>query len=295
MAERHPTMLQTADGRELEVVVDGSRDGLLVIYHSGTPSAALTYPLFTREAQARGLRLASYSRPGYAGSTPRFGRSVADAVDDVQVVADNLEAEQFLTFGWSGGGPHALACAALLGERCLAAATVAGVAPYDAEGLDWLAGMGQENVAEFTAARAGVDELTAFLSQHADAMRTITTDDVADSLGGLVSDVDKAAITGELADYLAGSFRRAVSRGTDGWRDDDLAFCAPWGFDTEEIAVPVSVWQGTEDKMVPHAHGAWLAEHVSGARANLLDGEGQMSLAAQAGRILDDLLEQSRN
>jgi len=126
-------------------------------------------------------------------------------------------------------------------------------------------------------------------------MRTITADDVADSLGGLVSDVDKAAITGELADYLAGSFRRAVSRGTDGWRDDDLAFCAPWGFDTEEIAVPVSVWQGTEDKMVPHAHGAWLAEHVSGARANLLDGEGHVSLTAQAGRILDDLLEQSRN
>lgn len=235
----------------LEVLVDGPADGVPLVFHGGTPWAVAPYPALTTAATAQGLRTIMYSRPGYATSTARPGRTVADAATDTAAILDALGAGRFVTLGWSGGGPHALACAALLPDRCLAAATVAGIAPYDADGLDFLAGMGPENIAEFGAAVAGVAELTAYLDREAPTLADITGDQLADALGGLVPDVDKAALTGEIADGLATRFRRAVSTGIAGWRDDDLAFVRPWGFELATIGVPVSVWQGAQDLMVP--------------------------------------------
>jgi pimeloyl-ACP methyl ester carboxylesterase len=234
-----------------------------------------------------------YGRPGYGGSTPSPGRRVVDAAGDVAAVLDGLGADRFVTIGWSGGGPHALACAARLPGRCLAAASMAGVAPYLAEGLDWLAGMGPENVEEFGAALAGEPALTAYLEVAAAGLAQISGEEVAAELGGLVDDADKAAITGEFADYLAASFRAALSGGVAGWRDDDIAFVSDWGFPVSAgFAVPVAVWQGDQDRMVPAAHGEWLARRMPGARAHMLRGEGHVTLAAQLfGSILDDLLE----
>ena len=231
-----------------------------------------------------------YARPGYGSSTPDPGRRVAGAAADVAAVLDKLGAEQFVTAGWSGGGPHALACAALAPQRCKGAASIAGVAPFAADGLDWLAGMAAENVAEFGAALAGEAELTAFLEAGAAELRSITADQVADGLGGLVSDVDKSVITGDFADYMAASFRLAVAAGIEGWREDDLAFAADWGFPPGEGA-PVTVWQGDQDMMVPFAHGQWLAAHIPGARAHLITGAGHLSVGVtEFGAILDDLL-----
>src|SRR5262249_38504402 len=158
--------------------------------------------------------------------------------------------------------------AALLPGRCLAAASMAGVAPYHAEGLDWVAGMGAENVAEFGAALAGEDALTSFLEPAAREMATLTGAGVAAGLGNLVSAADQAAVTGEFADYLAASLRAAVAGGVAGWRDDDLAFTADWGFTMAGVAAgaPVAVWQGDQDMMVPYSHGQWLAAHIPGAR-----------------------------
>jgi pimeloyl-ACP methyl ester carboxylesterase len=285
------TTVRMRDGRELEVLQVGPADGLTFVLHLGTPSAAVEIPQVTRPAGERGLRTVTYSRPGYAGSTPVPGRCVADAAADTAAVLDALGVDRFVTLGWSGGGPHALACAALLPGRCLAAGTLAGPAPYEAEGLDWMAGMGEENIAEFGAARAGEQELTAVLEPGAADLAGVTGAQVAASLGGLVSEVDKAALTGEFADALAESFRRAVSTGIAGWRDDDLAFVRPWGFPLSDITVPVSLWQGGQDRMVPYDHGPWLAEHIPGARAHLYDDEGHLSLVNQFDRILDDLLD----
>lgn len=279
------------DGRDLEVLLAGPVDGFPLLYHSGTPTAAAPMPELSDAAAERGLRTVCWSRPGYATSTPRHGRSVADVVDDVRAVLAELGAERFVTLGWSGGGPHALACAALLPEQCAAAATLAGVAPRDAAGLDWLAGMGQDNVAEFAAARAGDPALTSFLDRHAHDLVAVTGDQVAAALGDLVSEVDLAALTGAYAEELAEAFRRSVSTGIAGWHDDDLAFVRPWGFELADISVPVSVWQGMQDRMVPFDHGRWLAAHVPGARAHLYDDEGHLSLVAQLPRILDDLLD----
>ncbi len=274
---------------DLEVVRHGPPDGRVLVFHVGTPNAPVAFPLLTDALDERGWQLVAYARPGYAGSPRREGRSVADAAADTAAILDGLGLDRFVTIGWSGGGPHALACAALLPDRCDAAASLAGVAPFDAEGLDFLAGMGPENVEEFGAAARSRDELEAFLERFADGLSTVTGEEVGASLGDLVDDVDRRALTGELAEAMAAMFRRALSTGIAGWLDDDLAFVKPWGFDLTEITVPVSIWQGAHDGMVPFTHGEWLAAHVPGARAHLYDGEGHISLVQQLPRILDDL------
>jgi pimeloyl-ACP methyl ester carboxylesterase len=238
--------------------------------------------------------VAQYARPGYARSDRQPGRTVADAAADIVTVLDALGVDRCLTIGWSGGGPHALAAAALLPARIAAAATLAGVAPFDAEGLEFLAGMGQDNLDEFGAAVAGQADLQQFLEQAAPAFEAVTPEGVASALGDLVSEVDRASLTGEFADSMAAGTRSALSTGIWGWHDDDMAFVRPWGFDLASIRVPVTVWQGDQDRMVPPTHGRWLASHVPGARSRLEPGEGHLSLAAAGlDRILDDLLERA--
>lgn len=284
--------VKTDDGRVLEAIVAGPKDGTLVVEHHGTPGSAHAFwPPRLEQAEARGLRVACYSRPGGAGSSRDEGRTVASCAADTAAIADALGADRFLVIGGSGGGPHALACAALLGDRLLAAATIAGVAPADAEALDWLDGMGEENVEEFAAARAGPAELEAFMSRWESDLRVVTGPQVMDQLGELVSPPDAAVLTGEFAEFAASSIRDALSAGIWGWFDDDVAILGAWGFDLGGIDVPVGIWQGREDRFVPPAHGEWLAAHVAGASGHLLDGHGHISLGlAHFGEILDDLL-----
>ena len=283
--------VRTGDGRDLEVLKVGPADGFPLLWHGGTPTAAPEIPHVVRAVTGKGWQLVCYSRPGYAGSTAHPGRSVAAAAADVVAVLDHLRLDRFVTLGWSGGGPHALACAALLPGRCAAAATHAGVAPHDAEGLDWLDGMGPENHAEFGAAVESVESLTTYLEKEASGLVDVTGEQLVAAFAGLLSEVDRAALTGELADSVAETVRRAVSAGISGWRDDDLAFVKDWGFDLSAITTPVSIWQGQQDRMVPSAHGPWLAAHITGARLHLYPDEGHLSLFTQMPRITDDLEE----
>jgi pimeloyl-ACP methyl ester carboxylesterase len=197
---------------------------------------------------------------------------------DVAALLDELGADRFVTVGWSGGGPHALACAALLAERCLAAASIAGVAPRAGEGLDWLAGMGAENIEEFGAAAAGEPQLTAYLEAAAPALAGVQPAEIAAELGDLVSEVDRKALTGAFAENLAESFRASVATGVAGWRDDDLAIVGDWGYRPADIRIPVSIWQGGEDRMVPFDHGRWLAAQLPAATVHLDPAEGHISL-----------------
>jgi pimeloyl-ACP methyl ester carboxylesterase len=280
------------DGRLLQVFAAGPDDGTLVIAHHGTPSAGGIFAPQAQAAAARGLRLAGYTRPGYGASSRHEGRSVADCAADVAAVADHLEADRFFTTGASGGGPHALACAALLADRVLACATIAGVAPYDSEGLDFLEGMAEENHVEFGAALEGPDALGACLETWVADLASVTGPAVAESLGDLVSAPDVAVLTGDYADFLAEAVRRGVSTGIGGWFDDDMAFTRPWGFALDDIRVPVRVWQGAQDHMVPESHGRWLAAHIPGAKAELRPEHGHLSLdVAAAGDIFDALLQ----
>jgi pimeloyl-ACP methyl ester carboxylesterase len=276
---------------QLDVEVGGSQDGQALVFHTGTPSGGTMFaPLVDKGAQ-RGLRHIAYSRPGYASSDRCAGRAVADCALDVAAVADALDIERFFTAGWSGGGPHALACAALLPERVIAAATIAGVAPRFADGLDWLDGMGQENLDEVAAAEAGEEQLLGFLEPFREQIMSATGTELYAVLGDLLSEVDRSLLTGQYADYLADSERQGLARGVYGWFDDDMAFMRDWGFDVADVSRPVTVWQGAQDRMVPLAHGEWLAAHVPGARARLLQEHGHLSLAlALYGEILDDLI-----
>ncbi len=288
-------MVPAGEGRELVVLVSGPADGLPVVFHTGTPSGPVPYEPTTRAAADNGLRLVTYGRPGYGRSTPQPGRSVADVVADTVAVLDHLGATEFVTMGHSGGGPHALACAALLTDRCVAAASVAGVAPWDADGLDVMAGMGPENIEEFGLAMNGADALTQFLEPLGEELRTIAPDEVVVAFGGLVSEVDRLVLTGAVAAYYADGFHKALENGIGGWRDDDLAFVRPWGFDLTDITVPVSIWQGAQDLMVPFAHGRWLAAHVPGATVHLYDEHGHLSLTENhVPAILADLAGTAR-
>jgi pimeloyl-ACP methyl ester carboxylesterase len=276
----------------LPFAVEGPADGIPLIVHHGTPGAGVPFRPFVEQAAARGLRYVTCTRPGYGDSPRAEGRSVASCAADVAAILDELGAERCYTYGESGGGPHALACAALLGNRVIKAASIAGIAPWGAEGLDWLAGMGEENQQEFAAIQAGPEALRAFLEQARASLGGLTGDQVAASLGDLIGEADRAALTGAFAAHLAESITAGVRQGIDGWFDDDLAFVKDWGFDLASITVPVTVWQGNDDRMVPFSHGQWLAAHVSGARAELRLGEGHLSITVAAyGEILDDLLD----
>ncbi|MDE2566012.1 MAG: alpha/beta hydrolase, partial [Burkholderiales bacterium] len=208
----------------------------------------------------------------------RPGRDVAQAAHDTAALLDRLGHGRFVTAGWSGGGPHALACAALLPGRCAAAATLAGVGPWGVDGLDFLAGMGPENVAEFGAALAGEAALRGWMQAHGEAFRHVGGPALAKAFGGLVPAIDRDVLTGGYAEAMAGVIRRALAPGFDGWIDDDLAFTRPWGFEPAAIACPVTVWQGELDLMVPQAHGRWLAQAVPGAQLAMVPGHGHLSL-----------------
>jgi pimeloyl-ACP methyl ester carboxylesterase len=285
-------LIPMPDGRDIDVLTTGPEDGFPLVIHEGTPVGLVVDSNTAAEAARRGLRYVVAARPGYEGSTPRPGRRVADVAADIASVLDALGIGEFVSMGMSGGGPHTLACAALLQGRCLAAASIAGIAPYKSDGLDFMAGMGPENVTEFSLTLQGADALTPYLEKEAEPLREITGEQIAAALGGLIADADRNVITGEFADELAASTRAALREGVAGWRDDDLAFAADWGFSLDALAGRVAIWQGDQDLMVPFAHGKWLAAHIPGARVHLEPGAGHLTMVVTAiGRILDDLLD----
>jgi pimeloyl-ACP methyl ester carboxylesterase len=272
------TSIQASAGRSLTVYDVGDPDGAPVLFHHGTPSSGIPFDAHARLAEEQGVRLVSYDRAGYAESTRDPGRDIAAVARDAVAIADALGIERLATWGLSGGGPHALACAALAPERFAAVATVGGVAPYGATGLDWLARMGEANVAEFGAALAGEDELRPALEAEAAGLASSSTGELIAAMSTLLSPPDVAAVEGPLGEYLLGSFTRGLSHGVDGWVDDDLAFTRDWGFEPAELGRPVLVVQGRQDLMVPRDHGTWLAARIPGAEAWFSDDEGHLTL-----------------
>ena len=239
----------------------------------------MLHPEWESAAAADGLRLVTYSRPGYSTSTRHRGRSVADAARDTATLAESLGFERFLSLGFSGGGPHVLACAALLPERLVAAASLASVAPWDAPGLDWFEGMAEGNVEEFELLRDGdEDALRAASEEQAAALVDASLEDFAESMEPYVTAADAEEVRGPIGATLLRYFQRATSVSVDGWIDDDLALFRPWGFEFSAIRVPVLLLQGRHDAMVPFGHGAWLADRIPGVEARLSDGDGHLSL-----------------
>jgi pimeloyl-ACP methyl ester carboxylesterase len=281
--------LKTPDGRTLEVHEDGDPGGLPVVVHHGTPMSGLLHAPHVELAREQGIRLLGLDRAGYGGSSRAPDRSVADCVPDVHAIADELGLDRFASWGISGGGPHALACAALCDARLTAVASLAPVAPYGADGLDFLAGMGQENHVEFGKALEGEAALRPYLEdQVAHHMGTVA--ELVEGLTTLLGDEDRAVLTGELAEYMLACDRHGLEHGVDGWLDDDIAFTRPWGFELASITRPVLLLQGEDDRFVPAAHAYWLAARIPGVEARITEADGHLTLPERRMREVNEWL-----
>src|SRR5919198_3929497 len=250
------------DGRTLAYVERGAPDGVPVIVCHGTPGSRLTrHP--DRELYVRhGVRMVVCDRPGYGRSDPKAGRTIADAPTDIEAIADELGFDRFAVVGGSGGAPHALACGALLGDRVLRVGALVTPAPSDAPDFDFFADLAEINVKEFGAALEGPGAIEAHLQGYVDQLRS-DPDGVLDEIAVELPEVDRAILA--RADYRAiirESFVEAVSQGSRGWADDDLAFAKPWGFALEDVAAEVRLWQGELDVLAPRSHGEYVASRL---------------------------------
>jgi pimeloyl-ACP methyl ester carboxylesterase len=286
-------VVTTPDGRTIEVHEGGDPDGLPVVVHHGTPMAGLHYAPHAELAREQGIRLIGFDRAGYGGSTRRAGRTVADVVPDVHAIADGLGLDRFATWGISGGGPHALACAALCDGRLTAAVSLAAVAPYGADGLDWFGGMGDDNVIEFGKTLEGEEALRPYIADAVTGLQHAPPEAVVEEMQSLLGAADRAVLTGALAEYFVDCWRHGFENGIDGWIDDDLAFAKEWGFDLGTIERPVLLLQGGDDLMVPPDHGRWLAARVPGVDARIDDADGHVTLIENHMRDVNEWLLQA--
>lgn len=278
-------MVRTADGRTLALREAGDPDGFAVLIHHGTPGSRHIYTHTAADAAAQGLRLICYDRPGYGRSTPNPGRTVADCASDVRAICHALRVNRLAMWGGSGGGPHVLACAALLPDLVTAAAALASLAPYGAPGLDWLAGMGQEGADDFRALLTDDPLAPDRFEQHRAEALTATADSITSTMKDFLTSPDgispdAAVLTGELAQDAVHDYHLGLASGSQGWHDDNRAHINPWGFEPSTIHIPLLIMHGRHDQFVPFTHGQWLAEHIPGAEARLLSHDGHLTLTA---------------
>ena len=262
--------LDLGGGRKLHVYDCGSTgagDDLVVFWHHGTPGLGAPPEPLVPAAAALGIRWVSFDRPGYGGSTRLPRRDVASMAADTGAVADALGVNRFAVLGASGGGPHALACAAAMPGRVLGAVSIAGLAPFSAENLAWFDGMAPAGEAELRAATAG----PAVLAEH---LTTAAFDPE------IFTPADHMALAG-IWSWLGDVAGQAVQGGIDGMVDDDLAYVGPWGFDPAQLSVPVLFVHGEKDRIVPAAHSMWLADQVPEAELRLRPQAGHISVLAE--------------
>ncbi len=270
--------LTLPDGRTLHIYDTGPVDGaLVVVWLHGTPNIGTPpRPLFPA-GEPLGIRWVGYDRPGYGGSTPNPGRDVASAAADVAAVTDALGVDRFAVLGHSGGGPHALACGVLLAERVRAVVSGAGMAPRDADGLDWFAGMSDASVGSLGAALAG----------RAAKERYEASPDKPEME---FAPADLEAFRGDWG-WFAEVVEPALAAGPGPVVDDDLAYVAPWGFDPTALRLPALFLHGGRDRVIPSAHGRWLADHCADAEFWLSPEDGHVSVLSAGPAALRWLAE----
>jgi pimeloyl-ACP methyl ester carboxylesterase len=273
--------LRLADGRTLHVydTHPGDDGRLPVVWHHGTPNlGAPPAPLF--EASDRlGIRWVSFDRPGYGGSTPAPGRTMSSVAGDVAAVADSLGIDRFAVVGYSGGGSYALGSAASLGDRVEAVVSLAGIAPYDADGLDWFAGMVPSGVLALEAAVRGREAKTAYEASGIEYDPEFTAADLAMFEGPW--------------GWLGSVAGPALDAGPYGHIDDDVSYVLPWGCEPASIAAPVLLVHGGEDGVIPSSHGEWLADHLPDAELRLDPGLGHISVLSYGEDGLEWIREQT--
>ncbi len=271
-------IIKTRDGREIQIMQDGDLDGIPVVVHHGSPGSRKLSSNAIADAAEQGIRLIGFDRAGYGGSTPSPGRTVADVANDVETIARALNLDRLTVWGISGGGPHALACAALLPDLVAGVASLAAPAPYIADGLDWSAGMGESNIDEFNAAVNGRRELEEFIEVETPGILSADPETLLDGLKSLLSPVDSEVLSGDFVFELINNMIEGIRNKRDGWIDDDLAFVKSWEFDLGQIQIPVLLLHGKQDNFVPYAHGEWLTDQIPGVESRILPDDGHITL-----------------
>lgn len=283
--------IKIGDGRELCLELAGDPRGKPILVHNGTPNSRHLFGQWIADADAKGIRLISYDRPGYGGSTALPGHNVASGAQDVRAIAEALGYDRLGIWGVSGGGPYAVGCAALLPDLVVAVAAVASLAPYGVEGFDYFDGMGELNAEDIKLYFSDPEEARRRHHESwAEAVAT-TPEQLAEILKTVLSPVDAQALTGDVAEWLALCSRDGLAAGGEGWWDDGVSHQTDWGFDVQDIRVPVKVWHGHQDRFVPVQHGQWLAANIPGAQAEISENDGHLTLAGRIGEVHDWLLE----
>ena len=251
--------------------------GPVLVWHHGSPQTGAPLEPVLAAAAARGIRVLSYGRPSYGGSSPNPGRDVASAAADAAAVADAFGVGRFAAMGASGGGPHALAGAALLPERVIAVVTLAGIAPYT-DAFDWFSGM--RSPGGLLAAREGREQRAAFAEvEEFDPEQFLPAD--FEALDGAWS-------------ALGADVAASEAFGNDGLIDDDVAFTRPWGFELEDVRVPVLLVQGEGDRVVPRRHAAWMLSRLPDATLWMRLDDGHVSVLHTVPDTMDWLLDHAR-
>lgn len=287
MTTKEPRRLNVAadDGRVLEALVSGPEGGATLVFHTGTPNGLVPLPSGL-DLGRTGVRTVLYARPGYGRSTLQPGRRVADAAADTAAILDALGVEQFLNVGWSGGGPHALACDALLADRCTATAVIAGPAPYtEAEPSSQVRTWYEADEDNRLALAGDIDGFR----QACDAFVTeLSNAQASDLVTHTPSAADRGFLAEGYAEWLAAVLRAAGDSGSHGAADDCLASLRDWGFDVTRTR-KVMIWHGSEDENVPTFNGVWLRDHLPQADLRVLDNEGHLSIVGRLPEIIDAL------
>jgi pimeloyl-ACP methyl ester carboxylesterase len=273
------------------VEIAGEPNGKPILFHPGEPMSRHLYGGWIADAEKKGIRLIGYDRPGYGGSTAHPGYTVASGAHDVRAIAEALGHGKLGIWGISGGGPYALACAALLPDLAVAVAAVASIAPYGVEGFDYFSGMGESNVESLQLFFSDPEAARRDVREGREEILAATPEQFAELVKSLLSPVDAEALTEDLARWLTETNKVAVSAGDQGWWDDGVAHLTSWGFELRDIQVPVKIWHGRQDRFVPVQHGEWLAANIPGAEADISDRDGHLTMINRIGEIHDWLLQ----
>jgi pimeloyl-ACP methyl ester carboxylesterase len=283
-------VIEVPDGRRVAVECWGDPKGFPVFLLHGTPGSRKGPVPRSPLLHQLGIWLISYDRPGYGESTRQQGRRVADAARDVNDIADRLRLEEFGVIGRSGGGPHALACGALIDKaRLRNVAVLVGLAPHDAEGLDWFDGMTDSNVNDYEAASPDDDAVVADLTSRAQKIRE-NPEFLLEWLRTEMPESDlRITADAGIRRRLLEAYQDALKHGPDGWIDDVLALRSPWGFDLSEIRVPVRLWHGDRDVFSPPEHSRWLAMKIPNATIEVEAGAAHFGAMEILPRVLKRL------
>lgn len=264
--------------RRVAVCDAGDPDGSVVLYFHGSPGSRLDVAFGDEVAKAAGVRVVSFDRPGYGGSQPApFG--LASIARDVEVIADTLGIGRFASFGWSGGGPFALASAAVLGERVSRVGVASGPGPFQEVpgGLEFL---GEGDLAALALLPAEPVRAAEKFAEGSEIMLSVRDDEGALTMGmeALLGEADADVFADPaLRHHLFVMISEGLRQGTIGGGWDNVAWVGPWDINLSDVRCPVHLWYGQDDPMIPLTHGRWLEQHLKQATLTTLAGEGHLA------------------